>query len=96
MDFLGKHWGDLAGVLGLALTIWFSVRAKTAAEQARDAAKATKDRIFSLDTIKELTAEKAYVEGDPSGLDIVRFNQSLSVQMDDLEKARIAIERAET
>ncbi|MGB6946111.1 MAG: hypothetical protein WBE37_27180 [Bryobacteraceae bacterium] len=58
MDFFAKHWGDLAGVLGLALTIVFAYQAKTAPEQARDAAEAARSRIFSLDAIKELTTAK--------------------------------------
>jgi len=162
LDFLAKHWGDLAGVLGLALTIWFAFQAKTAAEQARDAAEAAKSRIFSLDTIKDLTSakmalneiirlqrlnvgsvpweivlerygsareslvrcgeapgvpevqrqsigeaivllrimvveiEEAWAAEDPARLNTLRFNHSLSTQMDDLERARIAIEKAET
>jgi hypothetical protein len=59
LDFLAKHWGDLAGVLGLALTIWFSFQAKAAAEQARDAARMARDRIFSLDVISELTTARS-------------------------------------
>ena len=162
MGFFAKHWGDLAGALGLAYTIWLAWKAKTAAEQARDAANAAKERIFSLDTISELTAakmalseiirlqrlnarnipwdivlerygsargslvrcaeglgvpdaqrqsigeaiallrimvvdiEKACIDDNPGRLNTVRFNHSLSIQMDDLERARIAIERAET
>lgn len=159
MDFLAKHWGDLAGVLGLAITIWFAFQAKGAAEQARDAAKAARDRIFSFDTVQELTATKvglneiirlqrlnalivpwdivldrygncrhglvrcaeglgipdaqrraigeaivllrimivdidqARVEEDLGRLDTV---STLSILIDELERARIAIERAET
>lgn len=162
MDLFAKHWGDLASVVGLAVTIWFAYLAKSAAEQARDAAEAARDRIFSLDTIKDLTAakmalneiirlqrldawnvpwdivlerygssrdslvrcaeslgvpdaqrqsigeaiallsiivvaiERARVEEDPGRLDTVRFNRSLSTLIDELERARIAIERAET
>jgi len=33
-DFLATHWGDLASLAGLALTIWAVLRAKKAAEQA--------------------------------------------------------------
>lgn len=55
MDFLAKHWGDLAGVLGFAVTIWLVFRAKTAAEQARDAARQVRARISALDTIGELS-----------------------------------------
>jgi hypothetical protein len=162
LDFLSKHWGDLASLLGLAYTIWLVLQAKTAAEQARKAASEARDRIFSLDTIKELTTakmalseiirlrrlntrnvpwdivlerygsardslvrcseslgipyaqrrsigeaiallsimvvdiERAWIQGDPGRLNTVRFNHSLSIQIDDLERARVAIERAKT
>jgi hypothetical protein len=161
LDFIAKHWGDLAGVLGFALTIWLAYRAKTAAEQARDAAEAARDRIFSLDVVSELTAarltltdiiglqrlelgevlwpivldryerarlslvrceqapsvpesqrgsiitavgllrsivedtETARIDPAQVRLDIVRINHFLSGQIDELERARIAIERAE-
>ncbi len=155
MDFLAKHWGDLASIAGLAYAIYLAYHAKTAAEQARD-------RIFLLDTISELmfassalseiirlqqlnvweiawstvleryaTArlslvrceqalgvpepqrksireavallgimivdiDAARIDGDPGALDTVRFNRNLAAQIDELERARIAIERAET
>jgi hypothetical protein len=161
LDFFAKHWGDLAGALGLAYTIWLAWKAKTAAEQARDAAEAAKSRIFSLDTISDLTAarltlldiiglqrldlgevvwpivleryerarlslvrcelapgvpeaqreaiitavgilrsivgdiETARIDQNQVQLDIVRINRFPSIQIDDLERARIAIERAE-
>jgi len=38
-DFLAAQWGDLASLTGLALTIWAVLKAKKAAEQARDAAR---------------------------------------------------------
>ena len=161
MHFFAKHWGDLASIAGLAYAIYLAYWAKNAAEQARDAAEAARDRIFSLDAIKELTTAKmalneiirlqrldalnapwdivlerygsareslvrcaeglgvpdaqrqsigegiallrimvidveaAYLEKDPGRLNIVRFNHILSTQIDDLERARIAIERAE-
>ncbi len=62
MEFIEKHWGDLASVLGFALTIWFAWRAKTAAEQARDAADEVRDRISRLDTIAELSAAITIIE----------------------------------
>jgi hypothetical protein len=162
LEFLAKHWGDLAGVLGLALTRWFAFQAKNAAEQARDAAQAARSRIFSLDAISELTAarltlvdiiglqrldlgevvwpivleryerarlnlvrcelapgvpeaqresiitavgilrsivgdiETARIDQRQVRLDIVRINRLLAVQIDELERARIAIGRAET
>jgi hypothetical protein len=62
MNFLEKHWGDIASVLGFSLTIWFAWRAKTAAEQARDAADEVRDRISRLDTIAELSAAITIIE----------------------------------
>jgi hypothetical protein len=62
MDFVEKHWGDIASVLGFALTIWFAWRAKTAAEQARDAADEVRDQISRFDTIAELSAAITIIE----------------------------------
>jgi hypothetical protein len=62
MDFIKKHWGDLASVLGFALTIWFAWRATTAAEQARDAANEVRDQISRFDTIAELSAAITIIE----------------------------------
>jgi hypothetical protein len=58
MGFFTKHWGDLASVLGLALTLvaaWFAWRAKTAAEQVRD-------QISRFDTVAELSAAITVIE----------------------------------
>ena len=54
--FLATHWGDLATIVGLALTIWVAFQAKKAAEQARDAAQQVKERIASLDTLADVSA----------------------------------------
>jgi hypothetical protein len=62
MDFIEKHWGDIASVLGFSLTIWFAWRAKTAAEQARDAAEEVREQISRLDTIAELSAAISVIE----------------------------------
>jgi hypothetical protein len=62
MDFISKHWGDLASVLGFALTIWFAWRASTAAEQARDAAEEVRDQLSRFDTIAELSAAITIIE----------------------------------
>jgi hypothetical protein len=55
VEFLAKHWGDLAGVLGLAITVLFAFQAKGAAEQARDAAQQVRERLSALDTIGDLS-----------------------------------------
>jgi inorganic triphosphatase YgiF len=62
MDFFRKHWGDLASVLGFALTIWFAWSAKNAAEQARDAANDVRDQISRFDTIADLSAAITIIE----------------------------------
>jgi hypothetical protein len=62
MYFVSKHWGDLASVLGFALTIWFAWRAKTASEQARDAAEEVRDQLSRFDTIAELSAAITIIE----------------------------------
>jgi hypothetical protein len=62
MEFIEKHWGDIASVLGFALTIWFAWCAKTAAEQARDAADEVRDRISRFDTMAELSAAITIIE----------------------------------
>jgi hypothetical protein len=62
MDFLTRHWGDMASALGFALTIWFAWSAKTAAEQARAAANEVRDRISRFDTLAELSAAITIIE----------------------------------
>jgi hypothetical protein len=62
MDFIRKHWGDLASVLGFALTIWFAWRAKTAADQAREASEQVRDQISRFDTVAELSAAITIIE----------------------------------
>ena len=61
-DFLASHWGDLASLAGLALTIWAVFKAKKAAEQARDAAQQVKERIASLDTLADVSAAIAIMD----------------------------------
>ena len=58
MDFLSKHWGDLASVLGLALTIVALFMAKG----ARDAARDVRARISNFDTVGELTSAIAILQ----------------------------------
>lgn len=95
MDFVARHWGDLASLLGLTYTIWLAYRAKTAAEQARDAARAARDRLFSLDTIKELTTAKMALN------EIIRLQRlnvwgvGWDVVLDRYESARLSLVRCE-
>lgn len=63
--FLNEHWGDVASVLGLVVSVvgfWFglvslresreaALNAKDAAIRAEEAARATRDSIFKSDTI---------------------------------------------
>jgi hypothetical protein len=60
--FLADHWGDLASILGLALTLWVAWRAKTAAEQARDATRQVTARISNLDMLAEISAAVATLD----------------------------------
>ena len=46
----------MASLAGLALTIWEVLRAKKAAEQARDVAQQVKERIAHLDTVAAVSA----------------------------------------
>jgi hypothetical protein len=51
---------------------------------------------IALLSIMIVEIETAWIEEDPGRLNTVGLNQNLSAQMDELERARIAIERAET
>jgi hypothetical protein len=61
-----------------------------------DAQRQSIREAIALLRIMVMDIEKACNEDDPGRLNTVRFNHSLSSQMDNLERARIAIERAET
>jgi hypothetical protein len=52
VDFLNKHWGDLASVLSLAVTFYAAAMAKRAASVAQE----VKDRMSSLDTLADVSA----------------------------------------
>ena len=58
----GNNWGDILGLIGLAITIWQVISAKSAAEQARKAAEEVKVRILTLDTLSEISSAIALLE----------------------------------
>lgn len=62
MSFVRQHWGDLASLLGVILTVWFASRAKTAADQARVAAEQVRDQLSRFDTIAELSEAITIIE----------------------------------
>jgi len=62
VQFIKDHWGDLASIVGLVLTLWVSWRAKRAAEQARDAAQQVKARISNLDMLAEISSALATLD----------------------------------
>jgi hypothetical protein len=91
VDFLAKHWGDLASFVGLAVTIWFAFRAKSAAEQARDAAQQVKDRISILDTVAALSAAVTTLE-ELKGLHRIRAWDLVFNRYSSLRKRLVTIE----
>lgn len=52
--FLAANWGNLASVLGAALTVYFAVKAERAAISARQASEATRSRIGAIDVLADL------------------------------------------
>ncbi len=91
MDFIYKRWGDLASLLGLALTIWFAWRAKSASEQARDAARQAGERIFTLDTVAALAAALVTLE-EIKALNRVRQWDLVVVRYGTLRRMLVAIQ----
>ncbi len=68
-DFLSTHWGDLASVLGLgvslvgfAVTIVVTWRSKRAAIQAKEAAEDVRGQIRSFDLVSELSQAIAVMD----------------------------------
>ena len=61
-----------------------------------DAQRQSIGEAIALLSIMIVDIEQACIEEDPGRLNTVRFNHRLSTQRDELERARIAIERAET
>lgn len=52
VDFLSKHWGDVASVLSLAAAVWAALLAKG----AKEVAEQVRSRISNLDTMGDLSA----------------------------------------
>ncbi len=43
--FIGKYWGDIVTVIGLALTIWVGFQAKSAAKAAKEASETAREEV---------------------------------------------------
>ena len=68
-SFLAQHWGDIASVVGVfislvgfAVTIWGVLRSKSAAQRAESAADAARKSILRSDTLMELSASVTMME----------------------------------
>lgn len=53
-SFFGRNWGNIASVLGAVATVYFSLRASSAAIRADEAAQKTREQIKSFDLLSEL------------------------------------------
>jgi hypothetical protein len=91
VDFVARHWGDLASLVGFGLTIWAIFKAKGAAEQARDAARQVRDRISSLDTVAALAAAVTTLE-ELKGLHRIRAWDLVLVRYSALRRHLVTIE----
>jgi hypothetical protein len=96
LHFFAKHWGDLASIAGLAYAIYLAYWAKNAAEQARDAAREARDRVFSLDVVSELTAPRLTLT-NINGLQRLELGEILwPMVLDRYERARLSLVRCES
>jgi hypothetical protein len=60
--FWSEHWGDVASVLGFVLTIGLLLRTKRIATAARDAARASKSRMLSVDSMADCATAISMME----------------------------------
>ena len=62
MSFFAKNWRDLVGLLALALTIWTSWRARSAARQARDVSLQVSERMSRFEAVEVISAAIAAMD----------------------------------
>lgn len=62
LSFAKKHWGDVASVVGFAITIYTLLRTKRAAEAAREAAVQVRDRLTGVNTATDFATVLAIIE----------------------------------
>jgi hypothetical protein len=60
--FWSEHWGDVASVLGVVLTIGVLFRTKSIAAAVRDAARTAKSRLLSVDSMADCAAAISMME----------------------------------
>jgi hypothetical protein len=67
--FIEDHWGDIASVVGVlisligfGITIWGVLRSKNAAQRAEEAAKDVRQSLLKVDTVMELSAATTIME----------------------------------
>jgi hypothetical protein len=84
--------------LGFAFTIWVAFQAKTAAEQARDAAPEVRKSISALDTVGDLsTAITIHLVRSEHGVGVTETQQySIRTAIDQLSIVVEEIEKAQT
>ncbi len=62
VNFVEKHWGDLASVIGFAFTIYTLLRTKQAAEAAKQAAFEIRERLIRELTVADFATVLATIE----------------------------------
>ena len=62
LGFIGKHWGDLASVIGFVFAIYTLLRTKRAAEAAKTAAFEVRDRLTRVNTVAEFATILAAID----------------------------------
>ena len=55
-DFLQKHYGNLASVVGLGITFWTFMKVRSVSSATEAARKEMKERLSDIDTLKDVSA----------------------------------------
>src|SRR5438128_1777737 len=55
-EFFQHHWGDLASVMGLVVTIVTLLKVRSVAAATKAAAEETKNRLSQIDTLSDISA----------------------------------------